>query len=179
MLTIRIPENELFNEQTNEFIKIKAQTLSIEHSLVSISKWESKWHKPFLGKENKTWEESIDYIRCMTITQNVDKNAYYGISDSLMKTISDYVENPMTATTVRNMNNKKDNSIITAEIIYYWMIELGIPFECEKWHLNRLMMLIRVCSEKQGPQKKMSQRDIWKQNHALNSARKAKLHTKG
>lgn len=179
MLTIRIPENELFNEQTNEFIKIKAQTLSIEHSLVSISKWESKWHKPFLGKENKTWEESIDYIRCMTITQNVDKNAYYGISDSLMKTISDYVENPMTATTVRNMNNKKDNSIITAEIIYYWMIELGIPFECEKWHLNRLMMLIRVCSEKQGPQKKMSQRDIWKQNHALNAARKAKLHTKG
>lgn len=179
MLTIRIPENELFNEQTNEFIKIKAQTLSIEHSLVSISKWESKWHKPFLGKDDKTWEESIDYIRCMTITQNVDKNAYYGISDSLMKTISDYVENPMTATTVRNMNNKKDNSIITAEIIYYWMIELGIPFECEKWHLNRLMMLIRVCSEKQGPQKKMSQRDIWKQNHALNAARKAKLHTKG
>lgn len=179
MLTIRIPENELFNERTNEFIKIKAQTLCLEHSLVSISKWESKWHKPFLGKEEKTWEESVDYIRCMTITQNVDKNAYYGISDSLMKTISDYVENPMTATTVRNVNNKKDNSVITAEIIYYWMIELGIPFECEKWHLNRLMMLIRVCSEKQGPQKKMSQKDIWKQNHALNASRRAKLHSKG
>lgn len=179
MLTIRIPENELFNERTNEFIKIKAQTLCLEHSLVSISKWESKWHKPFLGKEEKTWEESVDYIRCMTITQNVDKNAYYGIPDSLMKTISDYVENPMTATTVRNTNNKKDNSIITAEIIYYWMIELGIPFECEKWHLNRLMMLIRVCSEKQGPQKKMSQKDIWKQNHALNASRRAKLHSKG
>lgn len=179
MLTIRIPENELFNERTNEFIKIKAQTLCLEHSLVSISKWESKWHKPFLGKEDKTWEESVDYIRCMTITQNVDKNAYYGIPDSLMKTISDYVENPMTATTVRNVNNKKDNSVITAEIIYYWMIELGIPFECEKWHLNRLMMLIRVCSEKQGPQKKMSQKDIWKQNHALNASRRAKLHSKG
>lgn len=179
MLPIRIPENELFNERTNEFIKIKAQTLCLEHSLISISKWESKWHKPFLGKEEKTWEESVDYIRCMTITQNVDENAYYGISDSLMKTISDYVENPMTATTVRNVNNKKDNSIITAEIIYYWMIELGIPFECEKWHLNRLMMLIRVCSEKQGPQKKMSQKDIWKQNHALNASRRAKLHSKG
>lgn len=181
MLTITIPAIEGFNDETQEFVDIaKEQTLQLEHSLVSISKWESKWHKPFISKEEKTEEETIDYIRCMTITQNVDPDVYNRLSHSNIKEINKYIDNPMTATTFRGDSSKSNNrEIITSELIYYWMVSYNIPVEFQKWHLNRLLTLIRVCNIKNTPPKKRGKKDIASEYAALNAARKKKLNTKG
>ena len=180
MLTITIPAVELFDERTNEFISTKEQTLQLEHSLVSLSKWESKWCKPFLTKEAKTFEETIDYIKCMTITQNVNPNVYSFLSASNIEDIKNYIDAPMTATTFyEEQKGGRNRETTTSELIYYWMISLNIPMECQKWHLNRLLTLIRVCNVKNNPPKKMSKRDIMSRNAALNAARKKQLNTKG
>lgn len=182
MLDITIPSTEYFDDRNNCFIQTREQKLRLEHSLVSLSKWESKWHKPFLSinTEKRTWEETVDYVRCMTITQNVNPDIYYALTDDNIKEIEDYISDPMSATWFNNKNNgRPSREVVTAEIIYYWMIELDIPFECEKWHLNKLMTLIRVCNEKHSGGKKMSKKDIYRQNRALNSARKKKYNTRG
>lgn len=175
MLKITIPAGEMWDELNNEFVTTKEQTLVLEHSLVSLSKWESRWRKPFLSKEPKTQEETIDYIKCMTLTQNVNPIVYKFISKENIKLINAYIDNPMTATTFSERENRKINrEIITAEIIYYWMIALTIPLECQKWHLNRLLTLIRVCDIKNQPSKKMSRNEILSRNRALNAARRKK-----
>ena len=179
MLKVSIPAQEMWDEKTNAFVQIPKIDLQLEHSLVSISKWESKWCKPFLTKEEKTEEEIIDYIRCMTLNSGVDPNIYNWIPQSIMNQISDYIGAPMTATTFSDSSKKQNREIITNEIIYYWMITFGIPFECQKWHLNRLLTLIRVCSVKNAPAEKMTPREIMEQNRALNKLRKAQLHTRG
>jgi len=180
MLTITIPSRELYNDQTGEFITTKKQTLQLGHSLVSLSKWESKWCKPFLSKEAKTLEETIDYIKCMTITQNVDPDVYNYLSKANVEAINNYIEAPMTATTFReNINNGRGGEITTSELIYYWMISFNIPMECQKWHLNRLLTLIRVCNVKNAPAKKMGKRDIASQYAAVNAARRKQLNSKG
>lgn len=180
MLQITIPAIELYDESKEEFISTKEQTLVLEHSLVSLSKWESKWKKPFITKENRTVEETIDYIKCMTITQNVDPDIYKYITNENVRDVNKYIDDPMTATTFSD--NKKGGSsreLITSELIYYWMVSYNIPFECQKWHLNRLLTLIRVCSVKNQPPKKMSNGEIMSRNAALNAARRKKLNTKG
>lgn len=180
MYKLTIPKGEWFDERKQEFIENKNDIhLALEHSLVSISKWESKWKKSFLSTEKKTKEERIDYIRCMTLTQNVDPQVYYLISPIEMSKIDAYINDPMTATTFSDDGRKGGREIITSEIIYYWMTTYNIPFECQKWHLGRLMTLIRVCAIKNAPEKKMSAKDIMTRNRALNQARRAKLHTKG
>ena len=180
MLEITIPARELFDDNTQEFFTIKEQTLKLEHSLVSLSKWESKWCKPFLSKEDKSYEETIDYVKCMTITQNVDPKVYECIDANNISKINKYIDAPMTATTFSQEQKGKGNrETITSELIYYWMIALNIPFECQKWHLNRLLTLVRVCSIKNQPSKKMSKRDIMSRNAALNAARRKQLNTKG
>ena len=180
MLEITIKSCELFDEEKEEFITIPEQTIKLEHSLVSLSKWESKWCKPFLSKEDKSYEETIDYIKCMTLTQNVNPIVYGLIDRDSMKQITKYIEAPMTATTFYDDKKSKHNrEIVTAELIYYWMISLQIPFECQKWHLNRLLTLIKVCSIKNEPPKKMSTRDVMSRNAALNAARRKRLNTKG
>ena len=180
MLTITIPAEESWDEQKEEFvITKKAQTLNLEHSLVSLSKWESKWHKPFMTRDKST-EESIDYVRCMTITQNVDPSVYSRLSIANIKEIEEYIDDPMTATTFSSYGNGGGSrEIITAEIVYHSMIALNIPFECEKWHLNRLLTLIKVCNIKNQPGKKMSKGEIIRRNRELNEARKQQLNTKG
>lgn len=179
MLEIEIPARELFNDETSEFIYVNACTLRLEHSLVSLSKWESKWCKPFLTKESKTHEELIDYIKCMTLTQNVDPNVYNILGTANMNKINKYIENPMTATTFGPDKSKPNREVVTSELIYYWMIALNIPFECQKWHLNRLLTLIKVCSIKNQPPKKMSKNEILSRNAALNAARRKQLGTSG
>ena len=178
MLNIVVPDQEFFNEETQEFFTLKGQTLQLEHSLVSLSKWESKWNKPFLSKNEKTLKETIDYIRCMTITQNVKPYIYDMLTNENILDINKYIDSPMTATTF-NVNNTPSREIVTSEIIYYWMISLNIPLECQKWHLNRLLTLIRVCNLKNAPSKKMSKKEIMSRNAALNAARRKKLNTKG
>ena len=180
MLQIDIPATELFDEAKNQFITVKATSLTLEHSLVSLSKWESKWCKPFLGKDQKSTEEVIDYIRCMTLTQNVDPNVYRALSNSNIEKIRNYIDSPMTATTFSKVDKRSSGrEIVTSELIYYWMISLGIPVEFQKWHLNRLLTLIRVCNIKNTPPKKMSQREIMSRNAALNAARRQELHSTG
>ena len=145
MLTIVIPEREYYDERKNEFIHTKEYEIQLEHSLVSISKWEARHNKPFLDKKEKTTEETLDYIKCMTITQNVPDKAYLGLSQKNIKDIKKYIDSPMTATTFSNVGNRgPSREIITSELIYYWMISLNIPMECQKWHINRLLTLIRV-----------------------------------
>lgn len=180
MLHITIPATEQWDEINERFINTKEQNLSLEHSLVSLSKWESKWQKPFFSKQEKTQEEIIDYIRCMTITQNVSPEVYNCLSRDNLKQINDYIDAPMTATWFSEDKNKiGKNKSITSEIIYYWMIAFNIPFECQKWHLNRLMTLIRVCDVKNQPPKRRSQKEIMSRNAALNAARRKRLNSKG
>ena len=180
MLRITVPATEQWDELKQEFVSTKEQTLQLEHSLVSLSKWESKWCKAFLGKSGKTYEETIDYIKCMTLTQNVDPAIYNNLTDENIRQVNEYIEAPMTATYFNEDKNAKGSrETITAELIYYWMIALNIPFECQKWHLNRLITLIRVCNIKNAPPKKMSKRDIMSRNAQLNAARRKQLNTKG
>lgn len=178
MLTLAVPGIDLYDETKNLFYTTKEQILQLEHSLISVSKWESKWHKSFLNNNKKTREESIDYIKCMSLTKGLDDIFYESLPIDIISQIDSYIDNPMTATTI----NEKDSfsrDIITSEIIYYWMIELGIPFECQKWHLNRLITLIRVCVIKRAPNEKMSQKEVMQTNHELNEARKKQYNTKG
>lgn len=181
MLWITTPAVELWDEDEEKFIRVKSQKLQLEHSLVSLSKWESKWEKPFLSSKNKTDEEVLDYIKCMTLTQNVDPLVYSCLTDDNIKKVNKYIEAPMTATRFSDDgDSKKNREIVTAELIYYWMIALNIPIDqCQKWHLNRLMTLIRVCSIKNQPPKKKSNRDIMRSNAALNAARRKKHNTRG
>ena len=180
MLQITVPGIELYDEKNNCFIYLKERTLQLEHSLVSLSKWESKWCKPFISKTNKTDEEVRDYVKCMTITQNVEPDVYDRLTSKNYDEIESYINAPMTATTFKEGRlGKKGSGVITNEIIYYWMSSLGIWKECEKWHLNRLLTLIRVCNEKNAPSKKMSKSEIMKQNAAMNAARRQKLNSKG
>jgi hypothetical protein len=180
MLRITIPAVEQWDEAKQEFIYTKEQTLSLEHSLVSLSKWESKWCKPFLTKQEKTFEETLDYIKCMTITQNVDPEVYNYLTNENIEEINKYIEAPMTATYFSDDKIvKTSREQITAELIYYWMIALNIPFECQKWHLNRLLTLIKVCNIKNQPPKKRSKKEIMSRNAALNAARRKQLNTKG
>ena len=178
---ITVPEQEFFNSETNEFYTIKPTTFKIEHSLVAIAKWESKWHVAFLDENvEKTPEMMLDYIKCMTISQNVNPEVYNHLPPSVIKEINDYIGDPMTAT-VFSDNGKGVNrgEFVTNELVYYWMVASNIPLECEKWHFNRLMTLIRICGEKNKDPKKMNRRDILNRNRALNEARKRAHKTRG
>lgn len=180
MLQITVPAKEWFNEATNTFEETKEQTLQLEHSLVSVSKWESKWEKPFLGRDPKSMEEIIDYVRCMTITKNVDPNIYYALTAKNIEEITNYISAKRTATWFSNNEHRpQSRKVITSELIYYWMIALQIPFECQRWHLNRLLTLIQVCNIENAPKEKMGTNKILAQNKALNRARRARYNTKG
>lgn len=180
MLKIIIPSIEKYDEEKNEFIYSKEQILELEHSLVSISKWESKWHKAFLSNTEKTSEETIDYIKCMTLNK-VSDDIYSYLSNDVIEQVKNYIDEPMTATTINHnkTNGSSKHEITTSELIYYWMIALTIPFECQKWHLNRLLTLINVCNIKNSPPKKMSRREAMQRNKSVNAARKAKMNSGG
>lgn len=180
MLTITIGGIEQYDEINNEFTTSKVHTLTLEHSLVSLSKWESFYCKPFLTKKGKSYEETVYYVRCMTLTQNVNEEAYSNIDDTIISQVNEYIDAPMTATTFSKTNKQTPNrETVTAEIIYYWMIALSIPLECQKWHLNRLLTLISVCNIKNQPPKKLNKKAILNQNAQLNAARRAQYNTKG
>lgn len=184
-LQIYVPASETYGDVDPEtgkqmFTQTKGVTLTLEHSLISISKWEAKWHKPFISSD-KTEEETLDYIKCMTTTQNVDPNTFKVLTSENIRAITEYINDPHTATTVReNPNAPKSREIITSELIYYWMISYNIPVDiCQKWHLNRLLMLIRVFNIKNAPPKKMNRSEMLSQRAALNRARRARYNTNG
>lgn len=182
MIRILLPEKELYDEINNKFIYLPSRELILEHSLVSISKWESKWHKSFLNTDDKSFDEVMDYIKCMCVEELEDENDLYRLSEENVSDINAYIQDSMTATTFSDFSdnkNTKSREIITSEIIYYWMIANNIPFECQYWHLNKLLTLIKVCSIKNSPEKKMSTSEILSRNKALNAARRKKMNSKG
>ena len=174
MLELSVGSVTVFDERTSKIKTIKGSPLQLEHSLVSISKWESKWHKPFMSEDPKTKEETLDYIKCMTLN-DVDESIYKKLTPKDYKAIMDYIEDPMTATTFSKKDEQtSSHEVITSEIIYYWMVASQIPFECQYWHLKRLLTLIRVCGIKNQPEKKMSMKDTRAHYAAINKARRAK-----
>lgn len=173
MLKITVPGVLLHDPQTDRVFRIKETQLTLEHSLVSLSKWESKYHKPFLNQKI-SGDEFIDYVRCMTLTQNVDPNVYYGINTSVQKQIESYMDDPMTAAVIHdNDKDRGSGEFVTSDLIYYWMVALQIPFECQKWHLNRLLTLIRITNIKQKPSKKESAKEAARRTASINAARRA------
>jgi hypothetical protein len=179
VLKITVPGVEHFDDERQEFITIGDYELELEHSLVSLSKWESTWCKPFLGSANKTPEQTIDYIKCMLLITDVPPDVFGRLSKSNLEDINEYLTSTMTATWFSDAAGKGSREIITSEIIYYWMISLNIPFECQYWHLNRLFALIKVCNQKNTPPKKMSRSEMAARNRELNERRKAQLGTSG
>lgn len=182
MLEIEIEQSEFWDDISNTFVYVNPCVLTLEHSLISLSKWESKWNKPFLTDKEKSLEEIRDYIRCMTVNKVSDPNVYLALTQSDIIKINDYISLPMTATTFTNHKpgrSRHQKEIMTAEIIYFYMISYGIPFECEKWHLNRLLTLIKVCNIKNSPKQKMSRAEAAKQQRALNAQRRARSGSRG
>lgn len=180
MLTIIVPGVEMFDEKSQEFVSRDDVTLELEHSLVSLSKWEQIYEKPFLGKDEKSAEEILEYIKIMTMTPNVPDRVFLKLSENNIVDINNYIEAKMTATWFSEAPGApQTRDVITSELIYYWMITFQIPFECERWHLNRLFTLIRVCNIKQAKPKKMSRSEIAARNRELNAQRRARLGTKG
>ena len=179
MLKITVPDREFYDETNNEFFIKKGATFYIEHSLISISKWESTWEMPFLSHKEKTKAQLTDYVRCMTLTQNIPDYIYDMLTQDNFRDINKYINSKKTATTIKTSDHKKNNQIITSELIYYFMVALNIPFECQKWHLNRLLTLIQVCNEKNKPSKKMNRRDLNRRNSATNAARRARSGSRG
>lgn len=180
MLKIKIQKRECWDSTNEKFVYIPETTLELEHSLFSISKWEAKWEKSFFLKEPKTSEETIDYIKMMSLN-DVDPIVFNNISKDVFKKIEEYINMPMTATKINSKlgNDNNSKSYTTSEIIYYYMVSLNIPLECEHWHINRLITLIRVCSIKSQPQKKMSKQEAIAYQAKMNAERRAKLKSKG
>lgn len=179
MLEIEIPGREFYDEERNEFFDTKPVTLRLEHSLVSISKWEAKWKKPFLTREPHSLEETRDYVRCMTLNQHVDPAVYRALTPENVDEVAEYISAELTATTIHDTTAKPTREIVTSEVMYYWMIVYNIPIEAQKWHLSRFLTLVRICSIKNAPPKKMSRQAILRRNTKLNEARRKKLGTRG
>ena len=179
MIEITIPPREFYSDQTNEFYEFKGATLTMEHSLVSLQKWEARWNKPFLSTK-LSYEESIDYFKCMTLNKNVDPYAYKSMTEQNIKALNDYIYRKMTPTVFTNeQKSRLNDQFITAEDIYSWMFELQMPLECEKWHLNRLIDQIKVCMLDRQPKKKMSKKDTTAMYARINAERRKKFNTKG
>jgi hypothetical protein len=190
MLKITVPGNEYWDPYKEEFITLPSTDLTLEHSLLSVSKWEEKWHRSFLNDGPKTEEEFLDYIRCMILEEDYDSKVLRGLSIANVQKIKEYLMDSHTATWFGKTNSYLDGEaktkkppkardVITSELIYYWLVALQIPFECERWNLNRLLTLVRVCNEKNTPPKKMSKKQLLSRNAALNEARRQQLNSRG
>lgn len=177
MLKLEIPDREGFNERTMEFVEIKGCTLHLEHSLIAISKWESKWHKPFLSKEKHSIVEIKDYVRCMCLDSNIDEKVFQFLTQRDLNIIMEYIDDPMSGTTFGKQDDNEENKeIMSSELLYYYMVANEIPFECQKWHINRLLTLLRICGIKNSvnTKPKHSKNQLLEKYAAIHQANKRK-----
>lgn len=179
MLTIVVPGVEAFNEETEEFETIGDFTLELEHSLVSLSKWEEKHEKPFLGTKDFTAEEMFDYIKCMVLTEDVPEDVYGRFTEKNAMDINDYINKKMTATWFSDKPGRTSRETITAELIYFWLNSFQIPWDAQYWHLNKLFTVIRIHSAKSNPDKKMTRAERFAEQRRLNEQRRAAANSKG
>lgn len=180
MLRIIIEGDELFDESTNEFSRVGDIVIDLEHSLVSLSKWESMYQKPFLSSEKRSTEEIFGYLKAMMLDADIDSNLVRRFSQKTIDQIQEYIDSSQSATTFGNMPARNGpGEVITSELIYYWIVSYNIPFEVERWHLNRLFSLIRICNLKNSKPKRMSRNEIAQRNRELNAQRRAELGTSG
>lgn len=182
MLAITVPAVDYYDESSQTFLEKKSVTLRLEHSLFSISKWESIWETPFLVDKEKTRGQTLSYIYCMSLDE-VDPEVFNRLTTENLKSINEYINSKRTATWFSqapgSATPKRSQEVITSELIYYYMVAFQIPFECQYWHIERLFTLIKICNEKQTPPKKMSRREILARNRQLNAQRKSQLNTRG
>ena len=181
MLKIKIQGKEMWDESVSEFKYSQSIELRLEHSLISISKWEAKYHKPFFAKDEKTYSETLDYIRFMILDEDINFDDIV-FDNQTIEQINAYINDPQTATWFsKNVKGagKKSSEQVTSELVYYWMIALNIPFECEKWHFNRLLTLIEVCNVKNEKPKNIPKKDLYSRNAALNALRRQQMNTRG
>ena len=188
MKTIIVPKQDLWDENTERFIAVPQTTLLLEHSLLSLSEWESDYKKPYIVNnprlaEPRTRKETLDYVKCMTLNRDevTDENVYLALSNSQLREIDEYINDKRTATTfVKNPTERPGGKFITSELIYYWMSTFNIPYiPCETWHLNRLLTLIKVCSEEQKAPNKKNKRSNLEEQRRLNEMRRKQLGTSG
>ena len=180
MLTITIPPSELFDEARSEFLTTPGATIVAEHSLLALSKWESKFKRPLLASPEFSLEDLKSYFECMCFTPDVPSEVFQNANSATLSRVSEYLMDPHTATTVpRSKGSTLDRETVTSELIYYWMVALNIPFETETWNLNRLITLIEVCNHKSQKPKKTSRAELYSRNRELNRQRRAKYSTKG
>ncbi len=180
MLRIIIKGEELFNETDNTFSSTEDVVFDLEHSLISLSKWESKYEKPFLSSEKKTSEEILEYIKTMVITPDPDLDVLYRCDKENLDEVQRYIDSKQSATTFGAMPERRGpGETITSELIYYWIVFFNIPFDCQYWHLNRLFSLIKICNIKSSKPKKLSRNEMAQRNRELNAKRKAELGTRG
>lgn len=181
MLELHISETELWDPVSEKFLLVKEQSLPLEHSLLSISKWEEKWHKPMplINNERLSGDEFLDYVRCMTISRNPDPLVYRCITAREVEAIMAYINDPHTATWFGNeKSGGNDKRPLTTELIYHLMFAFGVSKECEKWHLNRLMTQLRVEYEESKPSKKKTPAEIAERHRMLNAKRRAEARAK-
>jgi len=180
MLVLHLPETELFDESDGTFYKTEPITLRLEHSLISVSKWESKWKTPFLDKKDKSREEIDGYIEAMILNENFPPGVISRFGSEHYRAINEYIESTESATTFGKMPERKGRGeTITAELIYYWMVAFQIPFVCETWHLNRLFALVKICNIKNSKPDKKSRAEMARDYREMNAKRKAELGTTG
>lgn len=185
MITIHIPQSEIWDDGNNEFIYIEEQTIDMEHSLVSITKWEAKHHKVFLEENKKTPEEMMDYVRCMCINPLKNERDILGISKKDIEKITNYIEDPMIPFKLKSKDDgntygrKKNKDPMCGIMIYYYMVSCQIPFECQHWHINQLLALIQIYSMKENPGNPLKGSKLANRNTTLNAMRKARLGSKG
>jgi hypothetical protein len=179
VLQLKITIREGFDETAQQFVASETIVLPLEHSLVSLSKWESKWELPFLGSDDKTDEQVLDYVRMMFSGDVFPEQVIPLLKAADFDKINDYINAKMTATWFNERQQPPSREIVTAELIYYWMISLGVPFECQYWHLNRLLTLIKVCSIKSKPPEKVDRATAMRQRAELNAQRRAAMNSRG
>lgn len=179
MLQLTIPPSEHFDHKKREFLKLPGYEVELEHSLLSLSKWESKYKTRFIGHTMNDVNQVLDYIRMMCVTPNVDPNFVLGLTKEMSEQIRVYIQTEHTATTINEVKTPRSSEAVSSELIYYWMTVYNIPFTCETWNLSRLLMLIRICSIKQEKPKKMSRAEALSRQRSLNAQRRAQYNSSG